>query len=125
MTVAIAAKTRWVPGTLRQAKISQSTHASQRQSPLTIARAIAGGSTGVNIAFGESVTDLRLSDLSTTAGTLSLVTGSGTSWAATLTFPATGSGTATVSLAEDSTTPQNASSSATIDYAEAAVALWH
>ena len=83
----------------------------------------AGGSTGVNIAFGESVTDLRLSDLSTTAGTLSLVTGSGTSWAATLAFPATGSGTATVSLAEDSTTPQNASSSATIDYAEAAVAL--
>ena len=84
---------------------------------------ISGGSTGVNIAFGESVTDLRLSDLSTTAGTLSLVTGSGTSWAATLAFPATGSGTATVSLAEDSTTPQNASSSATIDYAEAAVAL--
>ena len=83
----------------------------------------AGGSTGVNIAFGESVTDLRLSDLSTTAGTLSLVTGSGTSWAATLAFPATGSGTATVSLAEDSTTPQNASASATIDYAEAAVAL--
>ena len=82
-----------------------------------------GGSTGVNIDFGESVTDLRLSDLSTTAGTLSLVTGSGTSWAATLAFPATGSGTATVSLAEDSTTPQNASASATIDYAEAAVAL--
>ena len=64
MTVAIAAKTRWIPGTPPQAKISQSTHASRRQSPLTIAKGESGGSTGVNIAFGESVTDLRLSDLS-------------------------------------------------------------
>ena len=82
-----------------------------------------GGSTGVNIAFGESVTGLQLSELTASAGTLSNLTGSGTAWEASLAFPATGSGTVTVSLAQDSTSPQNASASATIDYAEAAEPL--
>ena len=40
-----------------------------------------------------------------------------------LAFPATGSGTIDIDLAIDSTTPQNAAASASIDYAEAAVAL--
>ena len=31
-----------------------------------------GGSTGVNIAFGESVTGLQLSELTASAGTLSI-----------------------------------------------------
>ena len=82
-----------------------------------------GGSTGVNIALSESVTGLRLSHLTASAGTLSNVTGSGTSWEADLAFPATGSGTIDIDLAIDSTTPQNAAASASIDYAEAAVAL--
>ena len=82
-----------------------------------------GGSTGVNIAFGESVTGLQLSELTASAGTLSNLTGSGTSWEADLAFPATGSGTITISLAIDSTSPQNASASATIDYAEADVVV--
>ena len=82
-----------------------------------------GGSTGVNIALSESVTGLLLSHLTASAGTLSNVTGSGTSWEADLAFPATGSGTIDIDLAIDSTTPQNAAASASIDYAEAAVAL--
>ena len=81
-----------------------------------------GGSTGVNIAFSESVTGLQLSELTASAGTLSNLTGSGTSWEAALAFPATGSGTVTVSLAQDSTSPQNASASASISYAEDLVA---
>ena len=48
------------------------------------------------------------------------MTGSGTSWEANLAFPASGSGTVTVSLAQDSTSPQNAAASASIAYAEAA-----
>ena len=71
-----------------------------------------GGSTGVNIAFGESVTGLTLADLSASSGTLSNLTGSGTSWEADLAFPATGSGTVTVTLAEDSVIPQNAEAEA-------------
>ena len=82
-----------------------------------------GGFTGVNIFFGESVTGLTLADLSASSGTLSNLTGSGTSWEADLDFPATGSGTVTVSLAEDSTIPQNANFASAIDYAEPAVAL--
>ena len=82
-----------------------------------------GGSTGTNIAFGESVTGLLLSHLSASEGTLSNLTGSGTSWEADLAFPATGSGTVDIDLAIDSTTPQNAAASASIDYAEPAAAL--
>ena len=79
-----------------------------------------GGSTGVNIAFSESVTGLLLSHLTASEGTLSNLTGSGTSWEADLAFPDTGSGTVDIDLAIDSTTPQNAAASASIDYAEAA-----
>ena len=82
-----------------------------------------GGSTGVNIALSESVTGLLLSHLSASDGTLSNVTGSGTAWEADLAFPATGSGTIDVDLAIDSTTPQNAAASASIDYAEAEEAV--
>ena len=83
-----------------------------------------GGSTGVNIAFGESVTGLTLADLSASAGTLSNLTGSGASWEADLAFPATGSGTVTVTLAEDSVIPQNAEAEASIDYAEPLELAW-
>ena len=72
----------------------------------------AGGSTGVNIALSESVTGLLLSHLTASDGTLSNLTGSGTSWEADLAFPATGSGTVDIDLAIDSTTPQNAAASA-------------
>ena len=82
-----------------------------------------GGSTGVNIALSESVTGLLLSHLTASDGTLSNVTGSGTAWEADLAFPATGSGTVDIDLAIDSTTPQNAAASASIDYAEPAAAL--
>ncbi len=82
-----------------------------------------GGSTGINITFGESVTGLLLSHLTASDGTLSNVTGSGTAWEADLAFPATGSGTVDIDLAIDSTTPQNAAASASIDYAEPAAAL--
>ena len=77
-----------------------------------------GGSTGVNIAFGESVSGLQLAHLSASSGTLSNLTGSGTSWEADLDFPATGMGTVTVTLAEDATSPQNAEAEASIDYQE-------
>ena len=82
-----------------------------------------GGSTGVNIDLSESVTGLLLSHLTASDGTLSNVTGSGTAWEADLAFPATGSGTVDVDLAIDSTTPQNAAASASIDYAEAEEAV--
>ena len=82
-----------------------------------------GGSTGVNIALSESVTGLLLSHLTASDGTLSNLTGSGTAWEADLAFPATGSGTIDIDLAIDSTTPQNAAASASIDYAEAAEAV--
>ena len=77
-----------------------------------------GGDTGVNIAFGESVSGLQLAHLSASSGTLSNLTGSGTSWEADLDFPATGMGTVTVTLAEDATIPQNAEATGSIDYAE-------
>ena len=82
-----------------------------------------GGSTGVNIDLSESVTGLLLSHLTASDGTLSNVTGSGTAWEADLAFPATGSGTVDIDLAIDSTTPQNAAASASIDYAEAEEAV--
>ena len=83
-----------------------------------------GGDTGVNINFGESVSGLQLAHLSASAGTLSNLTGSGTSWEADLDFPATGMGTVTVTLAEDSTTPQNAEAEASIDYDEPLALAW-
>ena len=83
-----------------------------------------GGSTGVNIALSESVgTSLQLSHLTASDGTLSNLTGSGDSWEADLEFPATGSGTVDIDLAIDSTTPQNAAASASIDYAPPADAV--
>ena len=83
-----------------------------------------GGSTGVNIALSESVgTSLQLSHLTASSGTLSNLTGSGTSWEADLAFPATGSGTVDITLAEDSTTPQNDEATASIDYEEPADAV--
>ena len=78
-----------------------------------------GGDTGVNINFGESVSGLQLADLSASSGTLSNLTGSGTSWEADLAFPATGMGTVTVTLAEDSVIPQNAEALASIAYTQA------
>ena len=83
-----------------------------------------GGSTGVNIAFSEPVTGLQLSDLTASSGTLSNLTGSGASWEADLAFPATGSGTVDITLAIDSTTPQNAAASASIDYQEPLQLAW-
>ena len=84
-----------------------------------------GGSTGVNIALSESVgTSLQLSHLTASAGTLSNLTGSGTSWEADLAFPSTGSGTVDIDLAIDSTTPQNAAASASIDYQEPLELAW-
>ena len=82
-----------------------------------------GGTTGVNIDFTESITGLLLSHLTASAGTLSNITGSGTSWQATLTFPTTGSGTVEVTLAENSTTPDNTEASASIDYDVAPLTL--
>ena len=82
-----------------------------------------GGTTGVNIAFSEPVVGLLLSHLTASDGTLSNLTGSGTSWEADLAFPATGSGTVDVDLAIDSTTPQNDEATASIDYAEPADAV--
>ena len=83
-----------------------------------------GGSTGVNIAFSEPVTGLQLSELTASSGTLSNLTGSGASWEADLAFPATGSGTVDIDLAIDSTTPQNAAASASIDYQEPLELAW-
>ena len=83
----------------------------------------AGGSTGVNIALSEFVTGLLLSHLTASDGTLSNLTGSGTSWEADLAFPSTGSGTVDITLAEDSTSPQNDEATASIDYAEPADAV--
>ena len=83
-----------------------------------------GGDTGVNIDFGESVSGLQLAHLSASSGTLSNLTGSGTSWEADLDFPATGMGTVTVTLAEDSVIPQNAEAEASIDYDEPLALAW-
>ena len=83
-----------------------------------------GGDTGVNINFGESVSGLQLAHLSASSGTLSNLTGSGTSWEADLDFPATGMGTVTVTLAEDSVIPQNAEAEASIDYDEPLALAW-
>ena len=83
-----------------------------------------GGDTGVNIAFGESVSGLQLAHLSASSGTLSNLTGSGTAWEADLDFPATGMGTVTVTLAEDSVIPQNAEAEASIDYDEPLALGW-
>ena len=83
-----------------------------------------GGSTGVHVDFSESVTGLQLSELTASTGTLSNLTGSGTSWEADLAFPATGSGTVTVTLAEDSVIPQNAEAEASINYQEPLDLAW-
>ena len=78
----------------------------------------------MNIAFSEPVVGLLLSHLTASSGTLSNVTGSGASWEADLAFPATGSGTVDIDLAIDSTTPQNAAASASIDYQEPLELAW-
>ena len=58
----------------------------------------------ITATFDQSVTGLLLSDFSTSAGTLSNLQGSGTTWTVDLALPATGTGTATVTLAADSVT---------------------
>ena len=75
-----------------------------------------GGDTGVNIELSESVTGLALSDFTVVNGTLSNLQGTGTSYTATLNFPASGTNTTTVTLRANTVSPSNAAIVATIIY---------
>ena len=75
-----------------------------------------GGDTGVNIDLSESVTGLALSDFTVVNGTLSNLQGTGTSYTATLNFPASGTNTTTVTLRANTVSPSNAAIVATIIY---------
>ena len=59
-----------------------------------------GGTISIGITLGRSAT-LTLSDIMTSAGSLSNLQGSGKNWSVTLTLPASGSGTATVTVSPD------------------------
>ncbi|SFU27133.1 Ig-like domain-containing protein [Pseudoduganella namucuonensis] len=58
-----------------------------------------GQTTTVYFRFNEAVTDLALSDITVTGGTLSALSGSGSSWSATLTPDSGAAGAGTVTLA--------------------------
>ena len=70
----------------------------------------------VHIVFPTTPTGFVIGDLDTTAGTLSNLQGSGTAWTADLTLPASGTGTATVSIPAGSVTPNNAAASGNVNY---------
>ena len=71
---------------------------------------------GVNLNFSSNVTDIMLANLSSDAGVLSNVTGSGRNWEATLRLPNTGTGDATVSIAAGSAAEGNSGGSGSISY---------
>ena len=70
----------------------------------------------IDIVFPTTPTGFVIGDLDTTAGTLSNLQGSGTEWTVDLTLPASGTGTATVSITAGSVTPNNAAASGNVNY---------
>ena len=60
--------------------------------------AITGNRIPITVVFGESVTGFTISDLMTTAGTISNFSGSGDTYTARLNLPTTGNGVAEVSI---------------------------
>ena len=76
------------------------------------------------ITFPEAVTGMQRGDLTLDVGTLgaTLTTVSTTVYRIAITAPSSGSGTMTLTLAEDAVTPPNTAVSASIDYVETLVA---
>ena len=77
----------------------------------------AGSAVTVNVGFDKTVTGFDISDLTTTGGVLSNFQGfDSENYTATLTLPASGSGTVTVTLAADSVVPGNNLAADSISY---------
>ena len=76
----------------------------------------------IQITSGQDLTAITLSKLVADVGTLSNLQGNGKRWTATLTLPS-GTGTATVSIAEDALTPLNVAASVEVTYAPATMTV--
>ena len=81
------------------------------------ANVIVGDAVTATLEFSESVTGLAIGDLSLDFGTLSNLSGSGTTWTVDLTAPSTGSGNMTLTVAVDAVDQGLAASEASVAYA--------
>lgn len=76
----------------------------------------------IRITAAQDLTSMMLANLVADVGTLSNLQGSGKNWTATLTLPS-GTGDATVTIAEDALTPLNNAASVSVAYAPATMTL--
>ena len=76
----------------------------------------------IQITAAQDLTSITLAKLVADVGTLSNLQGSDQNWTATLTLPS-GSGDATVTIAEDALTPLNNAASVSVSYAPATMTL--
>ena len=76
----------------------------------------------IQITAAQDLTSIMLANLVADVGTLSNLQGSGKNWTATLTLPS-GTGDATVTIAEDALTPLNNAASVSVSYAPATMTL--
>ena len=81
-----------------------------------ISSVLHSGAIRLDITFDFFVTGLQLSDFTTSVGTLSNLQGSGRNYTVVFTLPASGIGTATVTLVADSVNQGNASASVSVSY---------
>ena len=80
-------------------------------------KVIVGQEVEATLEFSESVTGLGVGDLSVNVGSVDTLTGSGTTWVATLTVPSTGSGNITLTVSADAVDQGNAETAASVAYA--------
>ena len=76
----------------------------------------------IQITAAQDLTSIMLANLVADAGTLSNLQGSGKNWTVTLTLPS-GTGDATVTIAEDALAPLNNAASVSVAYAPATMTL--
>ena len=82
----------------------------------SVEKLVSGGDTTATLTFSESVTGLRLSDLSVDVGSLSNFSGTGDTYTVDVAAPSTGSGTITLTVALDAVDVGLTATSASIDY---------
>ena len=80
-------------------------------------KVIVGQEVEATLEFSESVTGLGIGDLSVNVGSVDTLTGSGTTWVATLTAPSTGSGNIELTVSADAVDQGNAETAASVAYA--------
>ena len=80
-------------------------------------KVIVGQEVEATLEFSESVTGLGVGDLSVNVGSVDTLTGSGTTWVATLTVPSSGSGNITLTVSADAVDQGNAETAASVAYA--------